>query len=164
LPPATATPTLPPSPQTSFAAVRDELRGDIVFGNLEGTLTDVDTGKCAHRAKDCHAFRVPPDFARDQRLAGFTVMNDANNHSYDFGPDGQADTVRALHAAGIAQDGLPGEVTVVLADAGMPEPDPADEGARLVSELSRDDFEQRAAAIPPACGIAAPSRPKPVPL
>src|SRR5204862_3717889 len=28
---------------------------------------------------------------------------------------GQADTVRALHAAGIAQTGLPGEVTVVRA-------------------------------------------------
>ena len=42
-------------------------------------------------------------------------MNNANNHSYDFGPAGQADTVHALHAAGVAQTGLPGEITVVPA-------------------------------------------------
>jgi poly-gamma-glutamate capsule biosynthesis protein CapA/YwtB (metallophosphatase superfamily) len=42
-------------------------------------------------------------------------MNDANNHSFDFGAAGQAQTVRALHAAGLAQTGLPGEITVVRA-------------------------------------------------
>jgi hypothetical protein len=110
-----STPTLPPAPQTYFAAVRAELRGDIVFGNLEGTLTDVSSGKCAQAAQNCFAFRAPPAYAHDLRLAGFTVMNDANNHSYDFGPAGQAETVRALHAAGIAQTGLPGEITVVHA-------------------------------------------------
>jgi poly-gamma-glutamate capsule biosynthesis protein CapA/YwtB (metallophosphatase superfamily) len=110
-----STPTLPPSPATYFAGVRDELRGDIVFGNLEGTLTDVAASKCAPKAKHCFAFRAPPEYARDLRLAGFTVMNNANNHSYDFGPAGQADTVRALHAAGIAQTGLPGEITLVHA-------------------------------------------------
>src|SRR6202042_2488936 len=44
-----------------------------------------------------------------------TVMNDANNHSFDFGAAGQAQTVRSLHAAGLAQTGLPGEITVVRA-------------------------------------------------
>ena len=67
------------------------------------------------KAKHCFAFRAPPAYARDLRLAGFTVMNNANNHSYDFGPAGQADTVRALHAPGIAQTGLPGEITIVHA-------------------------------------------------
>jgi poly-gamma-glutamate capsule biosynthesis protein CapA/YwtB (metallophosphatase superfamily) len=42
-------------------------------------------------------------------------MNDANNHSYDFGAAGRADTMAALHAAGIAQTGLPGQITVVRA-------------------------------------------------
>jgi len=95
--------------------MKGELRGDIVFGNLEGTLTDASSGKCGPTEAHCFAFRAPPAYARDLRLAGFTVMNNANNHSYDFGPTGQADTVRALHAAGIAQDGLPGEITVVHA-------------------------------------------------
>jgi poly-gamma-glutamate capsule biosynthesis protein CapA/YwtB (metallophosphatase superfamily) len=110
------TPLLPPSPATYLGAVRSELHGDVVFGNLEGTLTDVDSGKCSPGEQNCYAFRAPPAFARDLRLSGFTVMNNANNHSYDFGPEGQADTVRALHAAGIAQTGLPGEITVVHAD------------------------------------------------
>jgi poly-gamma-glutamate capsule biosynthesis protein CapA/YwtB (metallophosphatase superfamily) len=110
-----STPKLPPSPSTYLAAMRAELRGDIVFGNLEGTLTDATTSKCKPKAKDCFAFRAPPDFASDLRAAGFTVMNNANNHSYDFGPTGQADTVRALRAAGIAQTGLPGQITVVHA-------------------------------------------------
>jgi len=110
-----STPDLPPSPGTYLAAMRADLHGDVVFGNLEGTLTDAKTSKCKPKAKGCFAFRVPPEFASDLRAAGFTVMNDANNHSSDFGPTGQADTVRALHAAGIAQTGLPGEITIVRA-------------------------------------------------
>ncbi len=108
-----STPELPPSPATYLAAMRADLRADIVFGNLEGTLTDATSSKCAPKTKHCFAFRAPPDLASDLRAAGFTVMNNANNHSYDFGPAGQADTVAALHAAGIAQTGLPGEITVV---------------------------------------------------
>jgi capsule synthesis protein PGA_cap len=112
-----STPELPPSPSTYLSAVRGELRGDIVFGNLEGTLTDATGGKCAPASvgETCFEFRAPPEFASDLRAAGFTVMNDANNHSYDFGPAGQAQTVASLHAAGIAQTGLPGEITTVRA-------------------------------------------------
>jgi poly-gamma-glutamate capsule biosynthesis protein CapA/YwtB (metallophosphatase superfamily) len=43
-------------------------------------------------------------------------MSNANNHFYDYGEAGADETVAALHAAGIEQTGLPGEVTVV--DAG----------------------------------------------
>ena len=110
-----STPDLPPSPSAYLAAMRADLQGDVVFGNLEGTLTDATTSKCKPKAKDCFAFRAPPEFASGLRAAGFTVMNNANNHSYDFGAAGQADTVRALRAAGIAQTGLPGEITVVRA-------------------------------------------------
>jgi hypothetical protein len=112
-----STPALPPSADTYFAGVRSELHGDIVFGNLEGALTDATSGKCRRRSigKTCFEFRAPPAFASVLHGAGFTVMNDANNHSYDFGPAGQADTVAALHAAGIAQTGLPDEITMVRA-------------------------------------------------
>jgi len=51
------------------------------------------------------------------RQAGFTVLNDANNHSFDFGASGQAQTVRAIRAVGLAQTGLPGQVTLVTANA-----------------------------------------------
>jgi poly-gamma-glutamate capsule biosynthesis protein CapA/YwtB (metallophosphatase superfamily) len=50
------------------------------------------------------------------KQAGFSILNDANNHSYDFGAAGQAQTVRVIHAAGLAQTGLPGEITSVTAN------------------------------------------------
>jgi Bacterial capsule synthesis protein PGA_cap len=108
-----STPVLPPDPATYLASVRGALRAGIVFGNLEGTLTDRTAGKCAAGSTDCFAFRAPPAFGGALRAAGFDVLSDANNHSYDFGPGGQADTVAALRAAGISQTGLPGEITVV---------------------------------------------------
>ena len=108
-----STPVLPPDPAAYLAPVRGALRAGLVFGNLEGTLTDRTAGKCGAGSTACFAFRAPPTFARALRAAGFDVLSDANNHSYDFGPGGQSDTVAALHAAGIAQTGLPGEITVV---------------------------------------------------
>jgi poly-gamma-glutamate capsule biosynthesis protein CapA/YwtB (metallophosphatase superfamily) len=110
-------PELPSDPGSYLDTVKGQLKGDVVFGNLEGTLTDVsDSPKCGGAPSgDCYAFRTPPGYARDLAAAGFTVMNDANNHSYDFGQEGLEQTLAALHKAGIAQDGLPGEITVVKA-------------------------------------------------
>jgi poly-gamma-glutamate capsule biosynthesis protein CapA/YwtB (metallophosphatase superfamily) len=115
-----STPDLPPSPGTYLSAVKPVLtRGaQVVFGNLEGTLTTATPGKCGSGNKphpDCFAFRDPPSYARVLKSAGFTVLNDANNHSFDFGAAGQAQTVRSIHAAGLAQTGLPGEITRVRA-------------------------------------------------
>jgi poly-gamma-glutamate capsule biosynthesis protein CapA/YwtB (metallophosphatase superfamily) len=112
------TPELPSDPGSYLDHVKGQLTGDVVFGNLEGTLTDVsDSPKCGGEsdAGTCYAFRTPPSYARYLAGAGFTVMNNANNHSYDFGPAGLEQTIAALHKAGIAQDGLPGKVTVVEA-------------------------------------------------
>ncbi|HTT94949.1 MAG TPA: CapA family protein [Solirubrobacterales bacterium] len=111
------TPELPADPGSYLDHVKGQLTGDVVFGNLEGTLTDVsESPKCSNAPADsCYAFRTPPRYARHLAAAGFTVMNNANNHSYDFGQAGLEETIAALHEAGIAQDGLPGEVTVVKA-------------------------------------------------
>ena len=114
------TPNLPPQPGQYLGAVRRELnRGaQIVFGNLEGTLTTATASKCASmhaRPGDCFAFRDPPGYARYLKHDGFTVFSDANPHSFDFGAAGQAQTVRTIHAAGLAQTGLPGEITFVKA-------------------------------------------------
>jgi Bacterial capsule synthesis protein PGA_cap len=108
-----STPTLPPDPAGYFAGVRSQLVGGIVFGNLEGTLTDRTDSKCRQASSSCYAFRAPPSFARDLREAGFTILSNANNHSFDYWQPGQEDTVAALHRAGIAQTGLPDEVTVL---------------------------------------------------
>ncbi len=111
---------LPPSPGRYLAAVRRELRrgAQIVFGNLEGTLTTASASKCTSmhaRRGQCFAFRDPPGYVRYLKHAGFTILNDANNHSFDFGAAGQAQTVRTIHAAGLAQTGLPGQITTVKA-------------------------------------------------
>jgi poly-gamma-glutamate capsule biosynthesis protein CapA/YwtB (metallophosphatase superfamily) len=113
------TPDLPPDPGAYLDAVEPDLgRGaQIVFGNLEGTLTTTTASKCgAPERPGCFAFRDPPGYARYYKQAGFTVLNDANNHSFDFGAAGQAQTVKAIHAAGLAQTGLPGQITVVKAN------------------------------------------------
>jgi poly-gamma-glutamate capsule biosynthesis protein CapA/YwtB (metallophosphatase superfamily) len=111
------TPELPSDPGSYLDHVKGQLTGDAVFGNLEGTLTDVsESPKCGGAPSGtCYAFRTPPSYARYLAAAGFTVMNSANNHSYDFGQAGLEQTTAALRNAGIAQDGLPGKVTVVKA-------------------------------------------------
>ena len=88
------TPDLPPEPGTYFRAVKPSLsRGaQIVFGNLEGALTTATASKCGNASSgNCFAFRNPPAYARYFKQAGFTILNDANNHSFDFGAAGQAD-------------------------------------------------------------------------
>jgi poly-gamma-glutamate capsule biosynthesis protein CapA/YwtB (metallophosphatase superfamily) len=114
------TPDLPSDPGTYLDPVHRTLTSgaQIVFGNLEGTLTTATTSKCgtAGPKQHCFAFKDPPRYIRYLKRAGFTILNDANNHSFDFGAAGQAQTVRTIHAAGLAQTGLPGEITVVQAN------------------------------------------------
>ncbi len=112
------TPKLPPNPGAYLESVESILdRGaQIVFGNLEGALTTSTASKCgpvSGQNQVCFAYRDPPGYARYFKQAGFTILNDANNHSFDFGAAGRAQTVQAIHAAGLAQTGLPGEITVV---------------------------------------------------
>ncbi len=108
-------PLLPPEPATYLGPISGELRGDVVFGNLEGTLSDVtEDVKCGDAEPGtCFAFRVPPEYAEYLAGAGFTVMNLANNHSFDFGETGQRETIEALRGAGIAPTGLPAEAAEV---------------------------------------------------
>jgi hypothetical protein len=107
------TPDLPRDPSTYFSPVAAVLAAPIVFGNLEGTMTTSTTSKCHHTSRHCYAFKVPPSYATIYRRAGFTVLNAANNHSYDFGEAGVLSTTAALQAAGIVQAGLPGQIGVV---------------------------------------------------
>jgi poly-gamma-glutamate capsule biosynthesis protein CapA/YwtB (metallophosphatase superfamily) len=107
------TPALPPDPSTYLQPVEAALAAPIVFGNLEGTLTDATTSKCGAGSTDCFAFRNPPAYAQILKAAGFTVINSANNHSHDFGAQGVADTSAALQGAGLVQAGLPGQIGLV---------------------------------------------------
>jgi hypothetical protein len=101
---------------STFAGIERFLHGDLVFGNQEGVLSNGGTPKCAPYGSDgCFTFRADPSSAVELRRAGFTVMNLANNHALDFGDGAHEDTIQALQSAGIAYDGLPGQITLVQA-------------------------------------------------
>ena len=105
---------LPPDGGASlFTPVASLIRADVALGNLEGTLTTTSGSKCGAGSSNCFAFRTPPSYARWLKGAGFTVMNMANNHAYDFGPQGQRDTVAALDRVGLHHTGRPGEIARV---------------------------------------------------
>lgn len=94
-----------------FAAVTPALSADIVMGNMDAALTE-DTGwdKCGGDTTSCYAFRSPPAYTRHLVAGGFDLINGANNHSWDYGPQGYANTTAALTAAGIQYTGRPGEI------------------------------------------------------
>lgn len=94
----------------SFSHVTTYLKGDVVFGNLEGVL--LDTGKsfkCKDTSKACYAFRMPERYVYHLKNAGFTVMSMANNHVNDFKRIGILTTQRLLRANEIAYAGTLGK-------------------------------------------------------
>ena len=108
-----STPNLPPDGGRSFFSdVQTDLAGDVVLGNLEGTLSSGGSSKCGPSSTSCFAFQTPPSYARWLVRAGFTVMNLANNHAYDFGPEGLRETIDALDRVGLLYTGRPNQITV----------------------------------------------------
>ncbi|WP_440558533.1 CapA family protein [Streptomyces sp. SCPE 10] len=105
---------LPPDDGASlFDPVDDLLTGDVVLGNLEGTLTTSGSSKCDYiEGPNCFAFRVPPSYGRLLKKAGFTAMNTANNHIDDFGAEGRRETFAALRSANLLYTGRLGQLTV----------------------------------------------------
>jgi poly-gamma-glutamate capsule biosynthesis protein CapA/YwtB (metallophosphatase superfamily) len=113
-----AAPTgLPPNNgKDLFADVADQLHSDLQMANLEEPLTDdTGSGKCgaATAGKTCFQFRAPPSYANLLRTTGFALVNLANNHAEDFGPQGHTNTKAALDAAGVKYTGPPGLITTV---------------------------------------------------
>lgn len=85
-------------PDSMFSGCRDALAaGDIVFGQLETTVTD--GGARSPGAK--LAMRAPSSMARAARDAGFDVMSFAGNHCLDWGYAGFTDTLAHMAAAGV---------------------------------------------------------------
>src|SRR4051794_268344 len=102
--------TLAPDPDSYFDGVHQQITGDIRFANMEGTLTDLTSGKCGTGSTACYEFRVPPSWARYFKHAGFTVVSNANNHAFDFWQADLDDTVAALDRAGLAHTGRTREI------------------------------------------------------
>ena len=99
---------LPPDDaKNSFKHVKPYLKGDIVFGNLEGAILDEgNSEKCKNsEAGTCYAFRMPDRYGDILKEAGFNLMSTANNHANDFGEKGRRNTAKVLDNVGIYHAG-----------------------------------------------------------
>ncbi|MGC5017544.1 CapA family protein [Micromonospora sp. DT47] len=97
-----------------FDEIKAALKADLVMGNLEEPLTDdTGAGKCSPGSTACFQFRAPPGYAAHLRDAGFELLNQANNHGYDYGKAGYQNTQRALEEHGLKHTGAPDQITVV---------------------------------------------------
>jgi hypothetical protein len=100
---------LPPDDAVnSFVAVEEFLKGDIIFGNLEGCFLDKGKStKCSDpNSNSCFAFRMPERYAGIYKKAGFNVLSIANNHIGDFGLTGRKRTISILDSLQIEYAGL----------------------------------------------------------
>jgi poly-gamma-glutamate synthesis protein (capsule biosynthesis protein) len=89
-----------------FAGVKDLFAGrHFIVGNLEGTITTNDS--IAQRDHTILAFTFDNSVADILAHAGFGAMSLANNHAFDFGLDGYAQTTRFLSHAGVRSFGSP---------------------------------------------------------
>jgi hypothetical protein len=88
---------------TVLNTVSDALeQPDLMIGNLEGTFAkDGRLSKCRYITSMCHAFQGDTSFADTLKAAGFDFISLINNHSYDFGDTGLADTEAELDRVGL---------------------------------------------------------------
>ncbi len=83
---------------------------DIVMGNLEGPITSHPYTVKTIKPGRTYAFRMPPSYTPLLKQAGFNILNTANNHANDFGPQGYSETRKLLKEQGIAAVGNKDEV------------------------------------------------------
>jgi poly-gamma-glutamate synthesis protein (capsule biosynthesis protein) len=80
-----------------FLKIADDLNGaDILFGNLEGPISDKGT-----KVGSIYSFRNDPKTIEGLTYAGFSVISLANNHAFDYGREALEDTLLRLKNAGI---------------------------------------------------------------
>lgn len=100
-----------------FEGVAAALTGDVVIANLEGALSTQEFDKCG--GGECTYFRLPAEYAQVFADAGFHVLNQANNHGWDAGPDGATETQEAVREAGMEICGIKDEVALVETASGL---------------------------------------------
>ena len=80
-----------------FHLIADTLRSaDLRYCNLECPVSD--RGRNLHHL---YSFRADPRVIEGLKAAGFNVVSQANNHTYDWGPEALLDSLERLRAAGI---------------------------------------------------------------
>ena len=89
-------------------------KADLAVVNLEGTFGPAVTSKCAIGVSPtCFPFQAPAKNARTLRWAGVDMVNTANNHAYDYGPEGWVATRAALIRAGVGATGAVDEIELI---------------------------------------------------
>ena len=87
-----------------FRKIAETLRAaDIAYCNLECPISD--------RGRDRHhlySFRADPQALEGLSAAGFDVVSQANNHSFDWGPEALSDSLQRLEKRGIRAVGAGG--------------------------------------------------------
>ncbi len=80
-----------------FLKIADYLKtADIVFGNLEGPISDKGT-----KVGSIYSFRDDPKAIDGLTFAGFNILSLANNHAFDYGRTALEDTFLKLKTADI---------------------------------------------------------------
>jgi len=100
-----------------FDGVKDSLVGDVVIANMEGALSTMEFDKCG--GGECTYFRLPGEYAQVFADAGFHVLNQANNHGWDAGPDGATESQQAIRDAGMEVCGVKDEVAFWETESGL---------------------------------------------
>jgi len=101
-----------------FENIKETLKNkDILFGNLEAVLSS--KGKAAEKA---HLLYSSPKNVEHLKSAGFDVLNIANNHIFDFGPEGFNNTLDVLYQNDltfIGANNKPGKNHVIVEKKGI---------------------------------------------
>jgi len=79
-----------------FKIANDLKEADILFGNLEGPISD--KGK---KVGSKYSFRANPKAIEGLKYAGFDILSVANNHIFDYGREAMEDNFKRLKEARI---------------------------------------------------------------
>lgn len=92
--------------ETLFQGVKDLLASsDVVIGNLEGSITNFESK--SQKDTSLLQFTFDPSYARLLRSHNVALVSLANNHAFDYGSEGYAQTFEHLTKVGILPFGSP---------------------------------------------------------
>lgn len=83
----------------TLAGVASAIDGDLAFVNLETVVTDRNDLPPQSKGKGTFRFRSHPDALKALIDSGFNLFSLANNHAYDYGPQGIEETLYHLAVA-----------------------------------------------------------------
>ncbi|MBI2989118.1 MAG: CapA family protein [Deltaproteobacteria bacterium] len=91
--------------ESLFTMVADKIKeADIALCQLERTFST--KGALQYRAQSTWHSRVHPDNVKSLVYAGFHLVTNASNHTYDYGPESLLESIEVLRAHGIEVIGV----------------------------------------------------------